>query len=252
LRDEVVRDIVAFLRIILDPDDNLALRICLQTGYARGIGDQAISKLRMVAERTSRSLWQIARESHTFSELRRWRLHFERFVQSAEKIISAAQRLDAVDAVELVARSLGTRSRVSAQRLQKLAARFSGEDGLSEFVDELHKNRTLDLAGGTAEPTEEDQDAVSIMSMHASKGLTYDVVFILGMENGNMPSLNQDIDEQRRLLYVAMTRARNELYLCASRRRSGPPARGFRFYNPSGFLREIPTDLTVQIDNTHG
>ncbi len=251
LRDEVVRDIVAFLRIILDPEDNLALRICLRTRYSRGIGDQAISRLRQVAERTDRSLWQIAIDSSAFSELRRWRSSFERFVQSTRKLVTAAEGLDAASTVELVSRNLGTRSRVSAQRLQSMAKRFSGEEGLSQFVDELHQNRTLDLAGGTPEPTEEDQDGVSIMTMHGSKGLGFDIVFILGMENGGMPSPNQEIDEQRRLLHVAMTRAKNELYLCASRRRIGPPARGFRFYSPSVFLDEIPTDVIVEIDNTH-
>ena len=97
-----------------------SIMICLQTGYGKGIGSQAISKLRVVAAKANRTLWEIAKESDTFSELRRWRSHFERFVQSIEKIIAAANGLYSVAVVELVVMNLGTRSRVSAQRLQTL------------------------------------------------------------------------------------------------------------------------------------
>ena len=120
---------------------------------------------------------------------------------------------------------------------------------VSDFVDELHKNRSLDLAGGTAEPTEDGENAVSVLTMHASKGLGFDAVFILGMEDGSLPSPNHDMDEQRRLLYVAMTRAKNELYLCTSQTRVGPPARGFQLYMASRFLNEVPSELTNQIIN---
>jgi len=249
LRDEAVQGILAFLRIVLDTEDNLALRLCLATKLGKGIGNRAFSKLRGTAERQNVSLWEVLKRADTFSELKKWQSPFKRFVESSEKIIASVQDLRPGAAVELVAKSLGTYSRVGAKKLKVAADRLPGESELSDFVDELHKNRSLDLAGGAAEPAHEGENAVSVLTMHASKGLGFDVVFILGMEDGSLPSPNQDLDEQRRLLYVAMTRAKNELYLCNSQTRVGPPARGFQFYVASRFLNEVPGQLTNQIIN---
>ena len=249
LRDEAVQGILAFIRIILDPEDNLALRLCLATRLGKGIGNRAFSTLRTIAENQNLSLWEVLKNVNTFTELKRWQLPFKRFIESSEKIIASAEDLNPGAIVEFVARSLGTHSLAGARKLKAAAERFHGESELSDFVDELHKNRSLDLAGGTAEPTEDGENAVSVLTMHASKGLGFDAVFILGMEDGSLPSPNHDMDEQRRLLYVAMTRAKNELYLCTSQTRVGPPARGFQLYMASRFLNEVPSELTNQIIN---
>lgn len=249
LRDEAVQGIVATLRVILDTEDNLAIRLCLATKLGKGIGNRALSSIRGLAERQKLSLWQVLKTADKFSELKRWQSPFKHFVKSSEEIIAAAEDLSLGAAVELVAKSLGTHSREAAKKLKAAADQLPPESGLSDFVDELHKNRSLDLAGGTAEPTKDDENAVSVLSMHASKGLGFDVVFILGMEDGSLPSNNQDLDEQRRLLYVAMTRAKNELYLCTSQSRAGPPARGFQLYIMSRFLNEVPGQLTNQVIN---
>lgn len=88
------------------------------------------------------------------------------------------------------------------------------------------------------------------MTMHSSKGLGYDVIFILGLDHGILPDRRQDEAEQRRLLYVAMTRAETSLFLCHSKRRVGrPPNRKF-WYNPSPFIADIPVEHLEQIDNT--
>jgi len=88
------------------------------------------------------------------------------------------------------------------------------------------------------------------MSMYAAKGLAFKIVFVLGMDEGIMPDPSKDMNEQRRLCYVAMTRARDELFLCPSRQRTGPPVQGFGFLSPSRFLREIPREHAKVIDNT--
>jgi ATP-dependent DNA helicase UvrD/PcrA len=252
LRDDAVQGILAFLRVTLDRADNLAVRLCFATKLGTGIGNRAYSRLRAIAEKQNLSLWGVLENSNAFPELSRWQSHFKRFVRSSEEIIASMDNLSPGAAVELVAKSLGTSSRAGAKKLKAVADRFSVESELSDFVDELHKNRSLDLAGGTAEPTDQSQNAVSVLTMHASKGLGFDAVFILGMEDRSLPSLNQEMDEQRRLLYVAMTRAKNELYLCTSQTRVGPPARGFQFYLPSRFLNEIPSEVTNQIINRQG
>ena len=249
LRDEAVQGILAFLRVIIDTEDNLGIRLCLTTKLGKGIGNRAFSKLRTIAENQNLPLWEVLKNANTFTDLKRWQSPFRQFVESTEKVIASVEDLSPAAAVEFVAKSLGTHSLAGARRLKAAADRLPSESELSDFVDELHKNRSLDLAGGTAEPTEEGKNAVSVLSMHASKGLGFDAVFILGMEDGSLPSPNHDMDEQRRLLYVAMTRAKNELYLCTSQTRVGPPARGFRVYIASRFLNEVPNQLTNQIIN---
>jgi len=87
------------------------------------------------------------------------------------------------------------------------------------------------------------------MSMHTSKGLGFRVVFVVGLEESFFPHPEQDLDEQRRLCYVAMTRAKEHLYMCYSTNIAGPVAQGFYVYRPSPFLIEIPEDCAVVIQN---
>jgi DNA helicase-2/ATP-dependent DNA helicase PcrA len=117
------------------------------------------------------------------------------------------------------------------------------------LLAEISKNRGVDIVGGGPKP-ETEEDAIAIMSLHSAKGLGYKIVFVLGMDEGIMPDPNQDEFEQRRLCYVAMTRAKNELFLCHSKMRKGPAAMGHSFYNPSRFLSEIPaTCRKIVINN---
>lgn len=133
------------------------------------------------------------------------------------------------------------------QVLKVMTDKLDSTASVSDLLEEIENNRDLDV--GVERPDNAGKDAIPIMSMHSAKGLTYDVVFILGLEEGLMPDPNQDISEQRRLLYVAMTRAKRELFMCSSKRRTGPAAGGFSFYESSSFLREIDGEHTLVIDN---
>jgi DNA helicase-2/ATP-dependent DNA helicase PcrA len=121
---------------------------------------------------------------------------------------------------------------------------------MEDLLREINKIRGVDLAGGGPEP-ETKEEAVAIMSVHSAKGLGYRIVFILGMDLGIMPDPNQDECEQRRLCYVAMTRAKEELFLCHSKMRKGPAARGLSFYKVSKFLIDIPKEHRDVIDNEY-
>ena len=127
------------------------------------------------------------------------------------------------------------------------------EINLSDFLKEINKNRGLDLERGGAQP-EEKENAVAVMSMHSAKGLTYDVIFIIGMDEEILPDPDfGDVNEQRRLCYVAMTRARKELFVCHANRRTGPPARGeVRFFSPSTFISDIPREHIDDMPNPFG
>lgn len=238
-RDDV-RVLLAYIRFLVDSDDNLALRTVVQNPR-RGIGSVAIQGLRMIAEKNQCSLWDVICAADHYSGLSRWRTPLQEFASTIEQLREKCDSLDMDGTVRLMAREVGISRHADVERFREFAQSLSAEMALSDFLAEVNKNRGLDLAGGGAIPEEEDE-SVALMSMHSAKGLTYDVVFMLGMDEGIFPNLAQDINEQRRLCYVAMSRAKRELFLCHSKRRRGPPAHGLNFYNRSRFIINIPKE----------
>jgi DNA helicase-2/ATP-dependent DNA helicase PcrA len=136
----------------------------------------------------------------------------------------------------------------SVQNLRELADSLGPKASMNDLLQQVAESRDLDLAEGGA-PDQPDRGAISILSMHSAKGLTFDVVFILGLEENMMPDHSQGVPEQRRLLYVAMTRAKKELFMCSSKVRKGPPAGGFNFYAPSSFIGDMHEEHYTVIDN---
>jgi len=207
-----------------------------------------INQLRRVAEAADISMLDLMRSAYRHPDLARWHSSCEGFTQRVEQLAHRSANLKLIEVIDVIAKSVGTHRLRSVERLKKFVGGLPSDLSVADFIDKVHKNRGLDLAGGAPEP-EEEIDAVSIMSMHSAKGLTYDVVFILGMERGSFPDPRQDEAEQRRLMYVAMTRARNQLFLCYAKRRKGPPAKGFSFYKPSRFLADIPSQHRDLVKN---
>jgi DNA helicase-2/ATP-dependent DNA helicase PcrA len=247
--DRNILDILSCIRLIVDKEDNLALRRCLMTTTS-GIGSAAETKLRLLAERNEWSLWEVVINYQKFEELRRWRGSLGKFVARFKEMEERFSELRLDQIIQSIAREIGTDRLASIERLQDFAKSLPEESELGDFLAEVNKNRGIDLAGGSPEP-ETSADAVAIMSMHSSKGLGYKVIFILGMDEGLLPAMDQDECEQRRLCYVAMTRAKEELFLCHSKMRKGPAARGYSFYRPSRFIGDIPKDHYEIINNEY-
>jgi len=245
--DETVLNILAHVRLIVDKEDNLALRRCLDTLTGEGVGKKGVMIIRRLAEESSCSLWEIMLNAQQYSKLHRWQDSIEGFVNRIQMMenMSSDQRVN--ETIKMIAKEIGA-SGSAVDHLNKFAVSLSEEMDLEDFLDEVNRNRGLDLAGGVAEP-EDEKEAVTIMSMHSSKGLTYEVAFLLGLEEGIFPDPGQDLNEQRRLCYVAMTRARQELFMCYSKALKGKPARGLKFYESSSFLYDIPKEHREAIEN---
>ena len=239
LSDRDVLDVLAHIRLVADNDDNLALRRCLTTSTGFGVGRVAERKLCHLAEKNVCSLWEVMATVNEFSQLRRWKASIEKFVAKVDKMEEVFSDLELDKIVKHVAKEMDTDKLSNIKKLEVFAESLSDDSDLDDLVGELNRRRGVDLAGGGPEP-ETEEDAVAIMSMHSAKGLGYKIVFILGMDRAIMPDPNQDENEQRRLCYVAMTRAKERLFLCHSRWRSGPATRGRRPCLPSKFLLEIP------------
>jgi DNA helicase-2/ATP-dependent DNA helicase PcrA len=246
LADIEIQQVLACLRLIANRSDDLAVRTCLETRIALGIGSVGIRKLRMEAERANTSLWEIVTKSDNYN-LSKWTPAFEAFAKKIEQLAARSHGRKLSTIIDAVAVSLGHMGLRGVQVLKVMTDKLDSTASVSDLLEEIENNRDLDV--GVERPDNAGKDAIPIMSMHSAKGLTYDVVFILGLEEGLMPDPNQDISEQRRLLYVAMTRAKRELFMCSSKRRTGPAAGGFSFYESSSFLREIDGEHTLVIDN---
>jgi DNA helicase-2/ATP-dependent DNA helicase PcrA len=224
------------------------LRRCLTTITGYGIGDVAQGKLRRIAEKTKSCLWEVALNASKYQDLRKWEDQLKEFVSKLQKMEEDCSKLTPEQTVEMLAKRMGTAKLVTVGRLRNFAKSLPEKSSTKDLLAEINRNRGIDLAGGGPKP-ETEEDAVAIMSLHSAKGLGFKVVFILGMDEGFLPDPHQDECEQRRLCYVAMTRAKEELFLCHAKARKGPAAKGLSFYNPSKFLVEIPASCREVITN---
>lgn len=248
-----VKDALAYLRLVIRPDDVVAFERVVNLP-ARGIGAATLDILRRHAERTGLPLPAAARELP--EELAaRAKLSLERFFQIFEAAEKAREELDPADFTGWLLEESGLLGMydgleeekvVRRENLRQLAAAVAEaaakEINLEDFLDSVAL-----LEEGESEGSEE---GLRLMTLHSAKGLEFDVVFIGGLEDGLLPHANTReenaaIEEERRLLYVGMTRARRHLILSAARQR-------FLFGQRQGkqlsrFLYELPEDLFTRV-----
>jgi len=247
-----VKDIVSYLRLALNPDDDSALRRVVNVP-PRGVGEQTLDMITAAALRGGGSLWAGLKDALSSESLpSRARSALSRFVSLVTELGETQAALGPGALVDTVIEKTGYEalieeepSPVREDRLQNLqelrmaAADFEEREGLGlrEFLD-----RTFLL--GDADSIKDDAP-VLLMTLHSAKGLEFDTVFLVGMEEGLIPHMRavQDpgqMEEERRLCYVGMTRARNRLVLTRARERSYFGDR--RVTLPSRFLSEIPPE----------
>ncbi len=257
-----IRDLLAYLRLINNPDDDSAfIRIC--NTPKREIGVTTLSKLSAYAGERQLSLFAACRDFGLISQLpasgHRALLAFVELVegwQRAAASLTAAELLgqviddiryrDHLEALHGDAQSNENRLKRLAQ-LQDWLRRWGQEDDRLNDLEALLDHLNLrDLLARQ----EDNRPAVQLMTLHSAKGLEFRQVFLVGCEEGLLPHANsQDsIEEERRLLYVGMTRAKEDLQLSYCRQRGGfnPTAKGKKFtpksVSPSRFLQELPAD----------
>ncbi|MYV38421.1 DNA helicase PcrA [Streptomyces sp. SID1328] len=254
-----VRDVLAYLRVLANPEDSVPMRRILNVPK-RGIGERAEAMIDALAQREKISFPQALKRvdeaygmaARSTNAVRRFNALMDDLRTVVESGAGPATVLEAVlertgYLAELQA-STDPQDETRIENLQELAAvalefeqeREDGEQGtLADFLE-----RVALVADSDQIPDEEDGDGViTLMTLHTAKGLEFPVVFLTGMEDGVFPhmrALNQtkELEEERRLAYVGITRARERLYLTRAALRS---AWGQPSYNPpSRFLEEIP------------
>ena len=260
-----IKSSLAYLRLINNKrDDNAFMRIV--NFPTRGIGARAIEQMQDHAKKNECSLWEGAKIF--ISEAKN--LKVAAFIQLIQSIEDQVHGTNIDESIDIINTHSGLKdhylkdkdgsSRVeNLNELVSAAKSFLNEDRDSVSEEEPNKKKSLALAefldftsleSGELQAAA-SEDALQLMTIHSSKGLEFDTVFITGLEDGLCPherSLNENngLEEERRLMYVAITRAKNKLYLTLSQSRMtyGQPT-----YNlPSRFLDEIPESLIKKIN----
>src|SRR5262249_53972513 len=257
------RDVLAYLRLLVNPQDTLSfLRVVNEP--ARGVGDVSLKHLRNYAEPRELPLLSACADMSKIPQVRGKAASglrdFHRLMTDLQQ-----HRDDSPDElIRLVLEKSGYRAMLKGtggeedqERLANIeelitaARQFAAEDSSRTIGDFLEQ---ITLASDV-DGWDERQDCVSVMTLHAAKGLEFPVVYMLAVEQGLLPherslAKDEDVEEERRLRFVGMTRAKQELYLCHARLRE---FRGQALYAvPSMFLEELPHGEAVEeVDLCH-
>ena len=250
-----IKDIMAYLRLIYNPDDDISfLRIINRP--KRGIGAGTLGKVQNFAEERGLTLYEAALKSKQNPALSG--TYAKRVLNFTEIIEELRDEQDEIALARLTEKLLdksGYRHNLEEKKTDKAESRLENIEELFSVINEYMKNSEDNtLAGFLEEVTlmsdidsmEEEQSALTLMTIHSAKGLEFPAVFLVGMEEGIFPHSNsmfdqQEMEEERRLCYVGMTRAEERLYLSRAQLRL---RFGERTMNPpSQFIEEIPDEL---------
>ena len=243
-----IKDLICYLRLILNNNDEISLRRIINVPK-RGIGPSTIQKLENVAKEKNISIFE-AIESGREKEFK-------------DLILDLTQKSEDFTLTELIDLILDETNMKSEYENDKSLENELRLDNLEEFksITKTFEERTgsvsladfLEEISLIADVTEhkEDEDVVTLMTIHSAKGLEFEVVFLIGMEDGIFPHQNSfceegGLEEERRLCYVGITRAKEKLYISNAKRRI---LYGKDVMNPpSRFIKEIDPDL-LDVEN---
>ena len=249
-----VKDMIAYLAVLNNPEDDLRLTRIINNP-PRGIGARTVETAQAIARRDGSSLYAVIDNARMYPELERAAAKLAVFTNLMGELSAMLTRLPLDQFYEeLILRTgyaamLETKNtvedRTRLENVRELLTSINGylenageEPSLAGFLDEIALYTDLD----NHDP---DQDCVVMMTMHSAKGLEFPVVFVVGAEEGIFPGIRaigeqDEMEEERRLCYVAMTRAKERLYLtCAGQRMLFGRTSSNR---PSRFLDEIPPE----------
>lgn len=250
-----IKDIVAYLKLIYNTDDSQSFRRIVNVPK-RAIGDTTIKRLQEFADREDISLFAAAQRIEEDVEIpQRTRSKITDFVNLITKFRAAKDNYSLREFVTLVIEKSGYLAELQLQNTPESQADIENLQEFvnvaEEFVPEENDNVLGEFLAQVALVSDIDNmdviaNNVTLMTLHAAKGLEFPVVFMAGMDEGVFPHQRtftnpSELEEERRLMYVGVTRAEEKLYLTSAKRRQMWGE--FKYYNPSRFIEEIPPQL---------
>ncbi len=249
-----IRDMFAYLWVLENPADELRLRRIINVP-ARKIGDKSVETAAQLALENGMLLYDVVRNASQFPALSRGAAAMEKFGTMMENLRQQRAFLSLSELYDELLDKTGYRAALEEKGGTEEQSRIEHIEELKSYIVNYENGHDQPSLAGfleemalytDADQTGEDEDAVLMMTMHSAKGLEFPVVFLAGMEDGLFPGFRamereEDMEEERRLCYVAVTRAREQLYLtCAERRMLYGRT---QYAHPSRFIDEMPREL---------
>ncbi|PYZ92253.1 DNA helicase PcrA [Salipaludibacillus keqinensis] len=258
-----IKDLLAYLRLVANPDDDISFRRIINVPK-RGIGNTTLDKIQAYANHHDLSLFQTVQEIDQIGLSARFTKTLREFAGQLRGWVEMQEYLPVMELVEELLEKTGYRDMLKNDKSLEAEGRL---ENINEFLtvakefEDVNEDKTLvafltDLALiadiDKVEDDEEAEEKILLMTLHSAKGLEFPVVFLIGLEEGVFPhsrSLMEEVEmeEERRLAYVGITRAEQRLYMSRARMRT---LYGRTNMNPpSRFLNEVPQEL---LENVQG
>ena len=248
-----IKDIIAYLRLIQNTSDNISLSRIINEPK-RGIGKTSLENVEALSTQTGVSMYDIIKKADEYG-LGRVYINSREFIDQIEYLKA---KKDEILISELIKETLNKTGYTKALEQENTVEAENRIDNLNEFLtvamefEEESADRSLEefLEGITLssdlDNVEETDDSVTLMTLHSAKGLEFPVVFLIGMEEGIFPGYKsigeqKELEEERRLCYVGITRAKKNLYFTCAKQRTIFGSTSCN--NISRFIKEIPKEL---------
>ncbi len=260
-----IKDFVCYLRCVANPQDEEALKRIINYP-ARGIGDTSLNKISVYAREKEITFWQGLNEIESIGFKGATATALQNFVMMIKHFQGLQDKKNAYELAEEIGKQSGIVKELYTDKTVEGLARYENLQELLNSIKEYTETPTEDgeliernlgsylqqitLLTDADADTEEEQNTVKLMTIHAAKGLEFPIIFLVGMEENIFPSAmsmydREDLEEERRLFYVAITRAKEKLWISFANNR-------YRFgslvqNDPSRFIDELPAEM---VDNS--
>lgn len=252
-----IKDVIAYLKLIFNPNDSQSFKRIVNVPK-RAIGDTTIKHLQEIANQQDWSLFEtVLNLDEIGSELlnSKSKEKLKKFADLIMNFQSVQKKYNLREFVSLVIEKSGYLRELSEERTPESEARVENLQELVNVAGEFEAEDLNNVLGeflsqvalvSDIDGMENISNNVTLMTLHSAKGLEFPTVFLAGLEEGIFPhqrtfNSNSELEEERRLMYVGVTRAEDKLYITSAKRRQMWGE--YKYYNPSRFLEEIPQNL---------